>query len=273
MMASKAARWGIKIEQRLIDAINNRNRDALGQRIIESIESSLGLKFESCLAQKASSRLKADIIIMCDNRRLLISVKEFDVKADYNHVERDYVDSYAKRWDMPTDVYVALKMFVGEVDKQKKPSSIDNLIKEAKSLNMTPGELTKTRRIYLDQMDPQARNTLINFFKTNKERILKEIFTGSENINFFVIVKRENDMVSYYLLTTEDMLNIYGEGDVALSDGNLRIGKVILQRKGGNHRTKSGWTDKAASQLQFKIRPSECIKNRKPLWEERLQNP
>jgi hypothetical protein len=269
-LASKAARRGLRAEDRIIDAIND--MDELGKKLIENIEGLTGFKCLSWSAQKGPTRAKADVIVTCNGKRILISIKEFDVKADYNHVERNYVDFYAGKWSMSQDVYTALKRFVGEVDGKGNPISIETLEREAELLNTSPGKLSKKRRTLLNQLSPQTREIIKDFFRSNKTRILKEIFIDDENVEFFVIVKRQGNVAYYYLVPTKDVLDIYSSGDVVITPrGSLQIGNVVLQRKSGNHRTDGGWADAAASQLQFKIRPSECIKNRVPLMSEKVR--
>lgn len=269
-MASKAAKRGIKAEERLINAINR--MDELGEKLIKTIEDFLSLKFTSYSARKGPPRAKTDIVISFDKRSILISVKEFDVKADYNHVERHYVEYYVQKWSMPRDVYVGLKQFVGEVDESENPISINMLEVEAERLGTTPGKLSKKRRTFINKMDQQTRNAIIEFFKSNKEKVLKDVFINDENIEFFIVVKREGGRACYYILPTKDALDVYGDGDVATTPrGSLRMGRVVIQRKGGDHRTARGWVDRAASQLQFKIRPSECIRDRDPVMCEQVE--
>jgi hypothetical protein len=269
-LASKAAKRGLRAENRIINAINTSNE--AGRKIIKAMEDLSGLRLVPCHASKCSPRAKADIAITSNGRRTLISVKEFDadIGYDYNHVERKYVDFYAQKWSMPSDVYMALKKFVGEVDANGNPISIEELEKEAKLLGTSPGKLSKKRRTPLNQMDPQTIENIKGFFNKNKMKILKDVFIGDEPIEFFIIAKQQTGFIYYYVLPTEDVLNIYSEGEVKVTPyGNLLIGRVELQRKHGDHWTKHGWVDKSASQLQFKIKPSECTKNRIPVAYEK----
>jgi hypothetical protein len=260
-LASKAAKRGLKAEKRLINAINS--MDELGKKLIKAIGDSLGLKFTLCSAYKGPPRAKTDIVITRNGKSTLISVKEFDVKFDYNHVERHYMDFYAQKWLMPQNVYVSLKQFVGEINEQGAPISIERLEREAERLCTSPGKLSKKRRIFINQMNYQTRETIKEFFRSKKVEILKDAFINDENIEFFIVVKREGDTAHYYVLPTKDVLNVYSAGDVIITPrGSLQIGKVVLQRKGGDHRTNGGRVDVVASQLQFKIKPSECIKDR-----------
>lgn len=271
VLASKAARRGFKAEDRIIAAINN--NDEVGKKIIKAIKDLTGYSLISCSAFKCPPRAKADVGITCNGRQILISVKEFDVDIgfDYNHVERKYVDFYARKWSIPKDVYIALKKFVGEVNARGDPVSIEELKRDAELLGMSPGKLSKKRRIFLHQMDDQTIENVKRFFSENKMKILKDIFIDGEAIEFFIIVKRQRGLVYYYVLPTKDVLDIYSEGDVRITPkGSLLIGRVELQRKSGDHWTSRGWVDTSASQLQFKIKPSECTINRSPIVYEKV---
>jgi len=270
-MASKAAKRGFKAEDRIINAINN--NDEVGKKIIKAIEDLCGYSLMSYSAFKCPPRAKADIAITHNGKQILISVKEFDVDIgfDYNHVERNHVDFYAQKWSMPKDVYVALKKFVGEVNAKGDPISIEELQKEAELLGISPGKLSKKRRTFLNQMDDKTIESVKRFFSENKMKILKDVFIDDEAIEFFIIVKRQKGLACYYILSTKDVLDTYGKGDIKVTPkGSLLIGRVELQRKGGDHWTPRGWVDTSASQLQFKIKPSECITNRSPVACEKV---
>jgi hypothetical protein len=272
MVASEAARRGLKAQNRLIDAINT--KDELGKKLIKAIEDLSGLRFISCSARECPPRAKADVAIACNGRCILISVKEFDLDIgfDYNHVERKYLDFYAQKWSIPKDVYIALKKFVGEVDAQGNAISIEELKREAELLRTSPGKLSKIRRTLLNRMDHQTIENVKKFFMMNKMKILKDVFIGDETIKFFIFVKRQGGLAYYYIVRTEDVINVYSRGDVRITPrGSLLIGRVELQRKGGDHWTKSGWVDASASQLQFKIKPSECTKDRSPVAYEKVE--
>jgi hypothetical protein len=269
-LASKAARRGIKTEDRLITAINF--KDKLGEQIINFLQNYFKTTYGQVSARKAEARGKADIIISRDNMKIRLSVKEYDVKADYNHLERNFVEYYSQRWQMPREVYRGLKQFVGEVDDYGRPISIDVIEQEAKQAGTSPGKLTKERRKLLNQLEPRTREAIFEFFESNKEKIVKDVFVGEEDIEFFVIARRCGKQICYYILPTKEVLSIYTQGAVKITArGSLQIGKVVLQRKSGDHRTPSGWVDRAASQLQFKIKPSECVSSREPIFCEILE--
>jgi len=269
-MASKAATRGINTEHRLINSINV--MDELGKEIINFIQTSYGYNLLNCKARKGESGSKTDIIISCDKVDTLLSVKAFDVTFDYNHLDRHFLDSYNETWNMPEKVYRAMKLYVGEVDIQGNPISINEIETDAGLLNTSPGKLAKSRRKFLHRQDEESRRAVISYFKSNRDKILKSIFIADEDIKFFIIARREVNEVCYYIQPTENIFSIYGTGDVSISNrGNIKFYKTTAQRKGGNSHTKQGWRDRTASHLQFKISPSLCIKNLKPIFCESIQ--
>jgi hypothetical protein len=51
-------------------------------------------------------------------------------------------------------------------------------------------------------------------------------------------------------------MNVFGGGDIRITDrGSLRIGKILMQRKGGDNGRDT------AKMLQFKINPVELFKD------------
>ncbi|MGC8988092.1 hypothetical protein [Infirmifilum sp.] len=299
---AKPARRGAEIENRVITHINENT--GIGAKIVSYLKQLTGRDLTSCRAQKTGkSERKADIKVKCNNATLYISVKSYEPKADYNHVERGYVDDYRYKWNLPESVYKALKLFVGEVDEKGNPlprkqfvnkakeiSSNVNLIinelnerarqglidenekrelmKEIEKKGVTPGLIGKMRRLTFNQInhiDEQLVRDVLNFFKQNKKFVVKNILVGdlNEDCLFFLVVKIERNMCCYYIARASRVIEIYSQGEVTISkEGNLLIGKVELQRKGGNRWTKERkWWDEAANQIQFKISPSEITRD------------
>jgi len=302
-MVSRAARRGFNIERRVVEAINSGDR--IGLALVRAITEELNLPCERFSARRIPRR-KSDIILECDDRVVGISVKLFRPDADYNHVERNFVDHYASRWGLPEQVYVALKLFVGEVDKEMRPIPTDELVREAKRMTLeafkqealgrlrrgllsrrdyesalnkvrrygrvSPGVLGKIRRLRFTQMDDILREAVKRYFRAEKKKIVEDVLCGDEAyLLVFLVVKRENDLVHYYIIRRREVVEIYSSGDIRFTRaGNLMLGEVVLQRKGGDHEVRGVWRDIAANQLQFKIRPSLAIRGREPLISELL---
>lgn len=94
------------------------------------------------------------------------------------------------------------------------------------------------------------------FIMQNKILILNDILKGRGQFAsewFLVILKLENK-IEWVLKPINEVINFYG-GEVMFSpQGSLKIGKVTMQRKGGNGGRES------AKMLQFKIDPTLLLK-------------
>lgn len=94
------------------------------------------------------------------------------------------------------------------------------------------------------------------FIMQNKILILNDILKGRGQFAsewFLVILKLENK-IEWVLKPINEVINFYG-GEVMFSpQGSLKIGKVTIQRKGGDGGRES------AKMLQFKIDPTLLLK-------------
>jgi len=99
-MASVAARKGFKIEKRVEELINSGHKTGL--LIINAIARIVGFSPKEFKAQRVARR-KSDVLLRWNNGVIGISIKSFRPDADYNHVERNYVDYYKKRWNLPDE--------------------------------------------------------------------------------------------------------------------------------------------------------------------------
>lgn len=294
---AKPARRGNEIEKKLKAHIDCKSR--IGNEIMNFIENTLNFdcKVLHTVKPPVRSRPKVDLIINCEGKEILLSIKSFNPNADYNHVDRAFIEKYD--WEVPEDVYKALKLFVGEVSSENKPLSHSAFLEEVKKLTLdkivqeieskitdyrerdnikseinkkgiSPGLVGKIRRRTFSQMkreNPELVKKVIDFFSNKKEEIIKSVLIDNEPIDkfFFIIAEIKNDeTICYYIITAKSLIDIYTQGDIRItSEGNLLIGKVEMQRKGGNHWNGEDWNDDKANQLQFKIRPSEIIKSGK----------
>ncbi|MEM4970330.1 MAG: hypothetical protein QXE01_03660 [Sulfolobales archaeon] len=287
---SYAARKGFSIERLIVNHINNKT--GVGSKLIECISSILNVSCRKYSAEQLY-RKKADLKIICDDNEILVSVKSYNPEADYNHVERKFVEEYRRRWGIPENVYVALKMYVGEVNRDGKPISQDEIRREAESISIddfineaqqrveqgllsqseyesihnevkkkgiTPGLLGKMRRIRFDKL--RNYQDIIEWFRRMKNDIIRDVLIDNEPIKIFIVVERsvyENlEKLCYYVAKSDKVIEVYSQGDVRITgEGNLLIGEVELQRKGGDRWRGEKWEDVVANQLQFKIRPSK----------------
>ncbi|KXK00906.1 MAG: R.HinP1I restriction endonuclease [Acidobacteria bacterium OLB17] len=105
---------------------------------------------------------KADVEIVIETAkgktREGISIKLVSGQRGFNQIDKRRLSHYREMWKMPDEVVAALKLFVGETPPTKPGRSKD--------------------RMFLNEIDPQARDAVIKFFSENKERIVSDLFAG-----------------------------------------------------------------------------------------------
>jgi hypothetical protein len=113
---------------------------------------------------------------------------------------------------------------------------------------------TKNRnRMLINEFSKKEQNELIEFIKNNKSLIVCDILKGRGQFCaewMLVILKSNEKEIKWALKPMNFCLNLFGNDDVVISKkGNIKIGKITMQRKGGDGGRKS------AQMLQFKINP------------------
>jgi len=194
--------------------------------------------------QKADVQLKIVIrignIIKIEN----LSLKKANRDADYNQIDKRWVDSYQQLWNFDDTTKLGLKLFTGEIKPTRK--------------RVGDIKLRDKRRAFLDELPPTLRNKIIGFFRGNKILIVTDILKGRGGLSAdWVLVTRydkKTDTTKWALKDINTVMNFYGEGKVRLSPhGSLYIGKITMQRKGGDDGRPTG------NMLQFKIRPCDLF--------------
>lgn len=71
---------------------------------------------------------------------------------------------------------------------------------------------------------------------------------------WFLVIWRLESQLKYKILAINEAINLFS-GEVMINNkGNLKLGKIGIQRKGGDNGRKS------ATMLQFKLNPCEVFK-------------
>lgn len=135
-------------------------------------------------------------------------------------------------WNVPPEVAAALKMFVGEM-KLTKPSRAAN-------------------RMFLNELETESQKAIVDFFTKNKEQIVSDLFEGDGPFaaKWFLVALKSPATPKWIIRSSSYAAKFFSEGPVTITrSGNLRIGRITMQRKGGD-----GGRD-TANMLQFKINP------------------
>lgn len=145
--------------------------------------------------------------------------------------------NYKELWKLPDDVYKALQYFSGEL----KPY-INNPRDE--------------KRMFLDEMNEDDKNLILTWFSQNKFLVLSDIIKGRGLfcVQWILVAQKIDENIRWILKNINEALGHYSSGDVCISPrGSIKIGRVTLQRKGGDAGRES------ANMLQFKLDPTELF--------------
>lgn len=236
---SKIARDGFKNEKDVVRKFNNWTIDKDAQEWLKIMGYELD-EIEYVVAKilhgyktdvQAQITIKLKKIIDAQN----IQVKLVSNPKGFNQIDKRWVDQYVEMWDIPKDVADLLKYFTGEYKPYK--------------------EVKDERRMFLNELSDEEQLKVMNFFENNKTLILCDIIKGRGQFaaEWMLVIQKVGD-VRWVLKPINFVLNHYGEGKVSITQrGSLKIGRVTVQRKGGDGGRKT------ANMLQFKVNPAELF--------------
>jgi len=239
---SITAKRGFKNEKDVVKKFNNWKKDKDAQVWLKTMGYELD-EIEKVKAVQITGSHKTDVqvVIRIYLKQGLgvenISIKLTSNSQGFNQIDKRWIDKYAELWNMPKNIVKTLKMFTGET-KPNKPSPKDN------------------RRIFLNELILQKQKEIIEFFEKNKILIVSDLFKGRDNLASGWMLIYQKNINAWTLLPIAMVMNFYENGLVAItSQGSLKIGKIGMQRKGGDNGRPS------AAMLQFKINPCEIANN------------
>lgn len=175
-------------------------------------------------------KLKNKSFIECNN----ISIKLVSTDDDgFNQIDKRWVDDYVKTWHIPSGVETALRYFVGEIPPMSGIGARD------------------LRRMHIDELPQSQQDAIVNFFQKNIILVIADIIKGNGPYAAeWILVSRKTAINSKITSINIALQKFYGDGKVEITaKGNLRIGNITMQRKGGDGGKKT------AQMLQFKISP------------------
>ena len=245
-LGSQTARGGFKNEQDVIDRFNDWEKDEVAQKWLKAMGYEVS-DIEYVKAAKVRGQYKADVQVRV---RIVIKLKSqedfqnLQVKLvsnpqGFNQIDKRWIDKYVELWSIPDDVIKILKSFTGET----KPT-----IKGVKD----------KRRMLLSEMDEIDQEKIIKFFDKNKILIISDLLKGRGEFSadWVLVILKINGESTWILKSINEAMNVFGGGDIRITDrGSLRIGKILMQRKGGDNGRDT------AKMLQFKINPVELFDN------------
>ncbi len=244
-LGSKTAKDGFKNEIFVIDVFNSWKDNTLAKKWLEA----MGYKFEdieNVKAEKIKGSFKADVQVVINMEIKLkklqdvqnLQVKLVSNKKGFSQTDKRWLENYKQLWNIPQNILDILEYFTGE-----KPPKISN-----------PKD---NRRMFFDEFTSFEQKQIIKWFSENKVLILNDILKGRGQFasEWFLVVLKVKDMdLRWTLKSINEVINFYS-GDICFSPrGSLMIGKITMQRKGGDGGRES------AKMLQFKLNPCELFK-------------
>ena len=243
-LGSRTAKRGFKTEKDIANKFNNWRTDEDAQQWLTIMGYDLK-EIEKVKAIIITGSHKTDVQVQITiYLKEAIAIENLSIKLvsnpqGFNQVDKRWIDKYVEMWSIPENITTALKLFTGE-------------------LRPTRENLRDQRRMFLDEMDAQTQKLVVDFFSENKILIVSDILKGSDEFPadwMLVVLKKKKGNPEWVLKHINHVLNTFGSGDVRITDrGSLRIGKITMQRKGGN-----GGRD-TSKMLQFKINPVEMFR-------------
>lgn len=242
---SQTAKGGFQNEDEIRDKFNSWTTDPEAQLWLTEMKFQLN-DVSSVLASKPHGH-KADVEVRVKTTAGEhiegISIKLVSTDQGFNQIDKRWLKHYAEMWSMPNDVHVALRQYVGEVAP----------IRQGRN----------ERRMFLDELDAPQRDSIVRFFETHQSQIVSDLFAGDDQhaAKWMLVVRKQTDSTTHQaseknwtLHSITDVIKFFGNGKVELtSAGNLKIGKISMQRKGGDNGRDT------ANMLQFKINPAELF--------------
>lgn len=165
-----------------------------------------------------------------------ISIKLVSSPHGFNQIDKRRLSHYVAMWKIPADVETALKLFVGETPPNK-PSR-------------------DPHRMYLDELDVAVQKAVIDFFIANRKKIASDLFKGEGqyDADWVMVALKSGEKPRWVIRSVEDTMRFFGDGKIEITTrGNLKIGHITMQRKGGDAGRDT------AKMLQFKINPVQLF--------------
>lgn len=105
------------------------------------------------------------------------------------------------------------------------------------------------RRYFLTELTLDEQKKILNFFGKNKSRIIHDVLRGNTEpkADYMLVVKKNGNGIKHLAITKiENTINHYGGLTKITKRGNLKLGKITVQRKGGN----GVWPDSTDATVQ-----------------------
>jgi len=239
---SETAKSGFVTEDQVVDEFHNWKNSVTAKKWLSVMGYSKIKTLKAKTTRSMGINSKADVLVeVNEGNPVGISIKKF--KASFNQIDKRKVDNYKKMWNITNDVIIILKKYCGQ--EGYRPMD-ENPIPQVKD----------QRRYFLTELTQNEQKKTLNFFDKNKSMIIHDILKGNvePKADYMLVVKKNGVGIKESSITKiENVINHYNGLTEITKRGNLKLGKITVQRKGGNG---GGVT---AQMLQFKFSPKDVL--------------
>lgn len=245
MTGSEIAKGGFQNEQEVVDKFNNWQNDMDAQSWLQQMMYNIE-EIEMVHAEKIGQKgYKSDINVVIrvnvkkkGQDKLLETVENIQIKLvsnnkGYNQVEKKKVAQYKKIWHMPDKIEELLMLYDGECPP--RAGSRDS------------------KRMFVDEFLDEERELLRSYLQKHLIMIISDVIRGRGRFaaEWTLVIQKIENEYKWKLIAVNEAISIYaGDYTVKFTDkGNIRLGNITLQRKGGDNGADS------ANMLQFKANP------------------
>lgn len=243
-LGSQTAKNGFKNEDDVVEKFNHWQNDEDAQQWLLIMQYDLQ-EIEFVKAVKISGH-KADVQVQitiklkeaidCQN----LQVKLVSNPKGFNQIDKRWVNKYAEMWEIPTEILLLLKKYTGEI-----LPTIDN-----------PKD---KRRMFANEFSEEEQKQILEWLNANKSLIVSDILKGRGQFSaeWMLVIQKVSKNANWVLKPMNFCLNFFGNDEIIITkQGNFRIGKITMQRKGGDGGRET------AKMLQFKINPAELFEEK-----------
>jgi len=236
---SRTARAGFRNEDRICEVFRNWKTDSEAQVWLNAMSHPVEI-VNSVSARRLHGK-KADVEIRIEGANGIlterVSVKLVSTPQGFNQVDKRWLATYAEMWNLPHDVQESLKLFTGETRPRSSGRS--------------------NRRMFLNELSLDEQQAVVRYFTKHKQHMISDMLQGDgpDAAEWMLVTFKSNNAPSRSTLRPmTEVIQHFSSGDVVITaGGNLRIGRVTMQRKGGDNGRST------ANMLQFKIDPMELF--------------
>jgi len=166
-----------------------------------------------------------------------LQVKLVSQKKGFNQIDKRWIDSYQELWGFPQSISTILKKFTGEI---------------LPTINSSKSK----KRMFIFEFTNQEQLELKQWLQSNKSLIVSDILKGRGQFaaEWMLVIQKSTSNFDWVLKPMNYCLNHFGNEEIVFTPrGSIRIGKITVQRKGGDNGRPT------ANMLQFKIDPTSLF--------------